>query len=212
MKNIRNSLIAVIAVLAGVTVFCVYKYIASVRENNVLTVSIGQLNSQVKTLEEEKNGLTLDLSRERELKDTLTRENGGLKEDLARDQAKLAQLESDFQASQKAIDELDSKFSLVKAENRALREKVQDLELDFNQAKVDREQLQARLNSIEELKKTIKELRIKARLTKKQVRRRIKIEEEMISGNNGFLIKDGKAIIPAKPVKVKIEVQPQPGS
>ena len=209
MRNTKVSLIAIIAVLAGITVFCVYKYIVSVRENNVLSASIRQLNSQVNVLEEEKNSLTLDLGREKELKEALDRENSGLKGDLSKDEERLARLETDFEASRKAIDDLNTKFSLVKAENRALRGKVQDLEVDFSEAKADKEQLAVRLNSIDELKKAIKELRQKARLAKRQVREQIEQKEVMIMGNNGFVVKNG---MPTSSAKIKIEVQPQPGS
>ncbi len=189
MKNIRAI---IIAVLFGVTVFSVYKYIASVKENSDLSANIRQLNTDVKALEDEKNGLVKNLNQEKELNTVLNQENNGLKDNLNQTQAKLAQMETDFQSSQKAIEDLDSQISLVKAENTALRDQIQGLELDINQAKADKEQLQVRLSSLAELKKAIKELRQKARLAKKQVQKRIETKEKIILGNNGFLIKDGK--------------------
>lgn len=206
MKNIKAI---VIAVLAGVTVFCVYKYIASVKENYSLSANIRQLNSDVKALEDEKNGLFKDLDREKEINSVLNRDITGLKDNLSQSKEKLAQLETDFVASQKAVEELSSEFSLVKAENTALREQVQELELDISQAKSDKEQMKARLSSIKELKKAIKELRQKASLAKRQVRQRIEIKEKIILGNNGFLVKDGKSSFGGS---IKIEVEPLPGS
>ncbi len=205
MKNIRAI---IIAVLFGVTVFSVYKYIASVKENSDLSANIRQLNTDVKALEDEKNGLVKNLNQEKELNSALNQENTGLKDNLNQTQAKLAQLETDFQSSQKAIEDLDSQISLVKAENTALRDQIQGLELDINQAKVDKEQLQVRLSSLAELKKAIKELRQKARLAKKQVQKRIETKEKIILGNNGFLIKNGKPTSST----VRIEVEPLPGS
>lgn len=205
MKNIKAI---IIAVLFGVTVFSVYKYIVSVKENSDLSENIRQLNTDVKALEDEKNGLVKNLYQEKELNTALNQENNGLKDNLSQTQTKLAQLETDFQSSEKAIEDLDSQISLVKAENTALRDQIQGLELDINQAKVDKEQLQIRLSSIAELKKAIKELRQKARLAKKQVQKRIETKEKIILGNNGFLIKDGK---PTNST-VRIEVEPLLGS
>ena len=205
MKNIKAI---IIAVLLGITVFSVYKYIASVKENNDLSANIRQLNTDVKALENEKSGLVKDLNQEKELNSALSQENTGLKDNLNQTQAKLAQMETDFRASQKTNEDLDSQISLVKVENTVLRDQIQGLELGINQAKADKEQLQARLSSIAELKKAIKELRQKARLAKKQVQERIETKERIILGNNGYLIKDGK---PTNNT-VRIEVEPLPGS
>jgi chromosome segregation ATPase len=206
----RNITTFIIAILAGITVFSVYKYIASINENNSLSANIRQLNGDLKALEDEKNGLTRDLSREKEINDALNQENSGLKDNLTQNQEKLAQLETDFQASQKTIEGLNSEFSLVQAENTALRDQVQGLQLDISQAKADKEQMQSRLSSIVELKKAIKELRQKTRLAKKQVRERLVIKEKMrLSDNNGFLVKDGRSTLLGT---IKIKVEPQPGN
>jgi chromosome segregation ATPase len=205
MKNIKTI---IIAVLAGITIFCVYKYVASVRENNSLSANIHQLNVDVQALEDEKSGLTKDLDREKEINSALNQDITGLKDNLAQSKEKMAQLEADFQASQKTVEDLNSEFSLVKAENTALRDQVQGLQLDISQAKVEREQMQQRLSSIAELKKAIKELRQKTRLAKKQVQNRIKIKEKIL-GNEGFLVKNGKSSIPGT---IKIKVEPLPGS
>jgi len=204
----KNIIAIIIAVLLGITVFSAYKYIASVKENNDLSANIRQLNTDVKDLENEKDGLVKDLTQEKELNSALNQENTGLQDNLNQTQAKLAQMETDFQSSQKEIEVLGSQVSLVKAENTALRDQIQGLELDINQAKADKEQLQVRLSSIAELKKTIKELRQKARLAKKQVQKRIETKEKIILGNNGFLIKNGK---PTNNT-VRIEVEPLLGS
>ncbi len=204
MKNIRTI---IIAFLLGVTGFCVYKYVISINENNSLSANILRLNKDVKALEDEKNSLEIDLERENELNNVLNQENTGLKSNLTISQEKLAQLETDFQSSRKVIDELNTQFSLVKTENTALRDQIQEMELNINQAKSDKEQLQARLSSISELKKVIKELRQAARQVKKQTRKRIEAKERIIAGNSGFIIKDGK---PTAPGKIKIEVEPLP--
>ena len=204
MKNVKTILIAF---LLGVAGFCVYKYIISIDENKSLSANILRLNDDVKALEDEKNSLETDLEREKELNNVLNQENTGLKGNLTLSQEKLAQLETDFQSSRKVIDELNGQFSLVKTENTALRDQIQELELNINQAKVDKEQLQARLSSISELKKAIKELRQAARQVKKQTRKRIEEKEKIILGNSGFLIKDGK---PTLSGKIKIEVEPLP--
>jgi uncharacterized protein (DUF3084 family) len=206
MKNIKTI---IIAVLAGVTAFSVYKYIVSVNENNILAVNIRQLNEDVRGLENEKNGLTKDLEREKEINTALTQDNAGLKENLTQNMVQLTQLEADFQASRKVLENLNSEFSLVKAENSALRDQVQGLQMEISQAKVDKEEMQLRLSSIEELKKAIKELRQKARQVKRHVDQRIVAKEKIAAGNNGFLVKDGKSMLIGT---IKIEVEPLPGS
>jgi chromosome segregation ATPase len=206
MKNIKTI---IIAVLAGITVFCVYRYIASVRENNSLSANIRQLNTDVQSLENEKNGLVKDLDREKEINSVLNQDITGLKDNLAQSKERMVQIEADFLASQKTVENLNSEFSLVKAENTALRDQVQGLQLDISQAKAEREQMQQRLSSIAELKKAIKELRQKTRLAKRQVQNRVDMKEKMVSGNEGFLIKNGKSIFSGI---IKIKVEPLPGS
>jgi chromosome segregation ATPase len=208
-EAMKNAKTIIIAVLAGMTVFCVYKYIASVQENNSLSANIRQLNMDVQSLEEEKNGLVKDLSREKEINIALGQDIAGLKDNLTQSQEKMTQLESDFQVSQKAIEDLSSEFSLVKAENTALRDQVQGLQLDISQAKAEKEQMRAQLNSIEELKKAIKALRQKTRSVKKQIQNRIEVKEKILSNNNGFIVKNGKATLSGT---IKIEVEPLPGS
>ena len=203
----KNNKAVIIALLAGVTIFCVYQYIISLKENNSLSANIRQLDSDVKALEDEKNDLESNLGREKEMSRVLSQEITGLKDTLTQSKENLVQLETDFQASQKAIEVLSSEFSLVKAENTALRDQIQGLELDIGQAKVEKEQLRARLSSIDALKKAIKELRQKTRLAKKQVQQRIAAKEKIISGNNGFLVKNGKSTLSGT---IKIEVEPLP--
>ena len=205
----KNAKTVIIAFLLGVTVFCVYKYIVSVKENYDLSGNIRRLNTDIKALEDEKNGLVKDLNREREINKALGQENSWSKDNLNQTQVKLSRLEADYQSSQKAIEELSSQTSLVKAENTALRDQIQSLEIDINQAKVDKEQLKSRLSSIVELKKAIKELRSKTRQIKKQVKRRIEEKQDLILGNSGFLVKEGQ---PTGKNKIKIEVEPLPGS
>lgn len=205
----KNNKAIIIALLGGVTIFCVYKYIGSLQENNSLSVNIRQLNSDVAALEGEKKDLENNLGREKEMSKALNQEIAGLKDTVTQNKEKLVQLETDLQASQKTIEGLNSEFSLVKAENTSLREQIQGLELDISQAKAEKEQLRVRLNSIDELKKTIKELRQKARLAKKQVQQRIAGKEKIVSGNNGFLLRNGKSTLAGT---VKIEVEPLPGS
>ncbi len=206
MKNIAAI---IVAVLLGITVFCVYKYVASVNENNSLAANIRQLNSEVEALEDEKIDLARDLGREKEINNALNREVALVKDNLIQSKEKLARLETDFQSSRKTIDDLSSEFSLVKAENTALREQIQGMEIDIAQAKVDKEQMQAKLSSIKGLKKAIRELRQKTRAAKIKVRERIVAKEDMILGNNGFLIKNGRSTLIGE---VRIKVEPLPGS
>jgi chromosome segregation ATPase len=202
----KDYKVVLIALLAGITIFSGFKYFSALREKYDLMANLNQVNSQVTALENEKQSLMQNLDKEKELQKVLSQENLQFKDDLQLNKDKLTQIEGEFQAAQKTVEELNSQVSAVKAENTALRDQIEGLKVEVTQVSQDREALKARLSSITELKKAIKELRQQIRKAKKAVTIRTK-EGEIILGNLGFIIKDGK---PTYPSKVRIEVEPLP--
>jgi len=194
----KDYKVVLIAFLAGVTIFSGFKYFAALKQRYGLLTNINQLNSQVTALENEKQSLVRDLG-------AVSQENLLLKDDLKLNKDRLSRVDAEFQAAQKTIEELNAQISAVKAENIVLTDQMGSLKLEVAQAAQEKEKLQARLSSITELKKAIKELRQKIRMAKRGIKMRTR--EAIVLGNRGYLIKDGK---PTYPSKIKIEVQPLP--
>jgi chromosome segregation ATPase len=205
MKDYKAILIAL---LAGITIFSGFKYIFSLKEQYALMDNVQQLDKQVAALEGEKKGLIEDLDKEKELYQTLAGEQAQLKSSLTLSREQLSRLTADWEASQKTLEDLNSQFSAVRAENTALREQIQSLNLEMTQTVQDKDKLQARLGSIAELKKAIKELRQQMHEAKKGIQLRTKTGRVM-AGNQGFLTKNGKFTHPST---VRIEVEPLPNT
>lgn len=194
MKNFK--LVLVIFLLA-ITAFSVFKYAVSLKEKYDLLNTINQIKTQVTTLENEKQNLL-------QLKEQLVQENSGLKDNLRASEEKIAKQAADFTLVQNALENLSSQISLVKAENDALREERDNLSGQLTQVSQEKEGLKARLGSLAELKKAIKELKKQMRRLNTEVKKKAAIQK-IIEGNRGYLVKDGR---PTYPSKIRIEVNP----
>jgi uncharacterized protein (DUF3084 family) len=210
MKDKTNILIVLLLISAGVTFFSGYKYFNSLKEKYDLLAQLQQINEEVESLEADKNTLKLDFEKEKMIKETVINENAQLKDELKLSQGQIGELEDQLKDSIIKLDKLDSRIAVAKAENSALRDQMGSLQLQLSQVSQDRQELQARLSSIEELKKAIKQLRQKISLAKKDLDLGLRTESgDIIIGNRGFIIKDGK---PTFPAKVRIEVAPLPAA
>jgi chromosome segregation ATPase len=208
MKDKTNILIVLLLLSAGITFFSGYKYFSSLKEKYDLLTQLQQINEEVESLEADKNTLELDFQKEKRIKESVINENAQLKDELKLSQDQIGELENQLRDSTIKLDKLDSRVAVAKAENSALREQIESLQLQLSQVSQDRQELQARLSSIEELKKAIKELRQKISLTRSDLNQGLRTESgDIIIGNRGFIIKDGK---PTFPAKVRIEVAPLP--
>lgn len=197
MKNFKLILIIF---LLSVTVFSVFKYLSSLKEKYDLLQAINEAKAQVAALESEKQNIMQDLEKERQLEQELAQRNTGLKDILMAAQVKITKLNAGFSQAQDELDQLNSQLALLKAENTALREEKDNLSGELTQ-------VSARLNSLSELKKAIKELKRQARKVKVDIEKKKTEVKRIISGNRGYLIKDGRSTYPAK---IKIEVNPLP--
>ena len=192
--------------LLSVTIFSVFKYILSLKEKYDLSALLNQAKEQAAALENEKQNLLQEIDKEKALQEKLTQENTALKDNLKTDEEKLANLGADFTVAQKTIEQLNSNFSLLKAENIALIEKKNTLNTKLSQVSQENDSLKARMSSIAELKKSIRELKRQMRRVGIVMKQKVQTER-IIQGTRGFLIRDGKFTYPAK---VRIEVTPAP--
>jgi len=202
LRQAKNYKIILTALLVGITIFSVFKYVAALKEKYDLLKNLNQVKGQVAALEQA-------IEKEKELQKAIAQENSTLKDELKTNTDKLTQLDVDLQNSQKTIEQLTSQIALSQAENTALREEKDKLTLELAQISQERDTLKARLSSIPELKKTIKEIKLQIRKTKVMMRE-ITEKRRVIEGNCGFLIKNGNTTFPI--TKIKIEVMPVPPS
>ncbi len=202
MKNYKAI---VIALLCGVAIFSIFKYFLSLKEKYDLLNSINDLKTQVEGLKSENQNILESLNEEKRLKGKLVQKNSELKNILKASKNKITDLYAELIEAEADVEQLDSEASVLKAENAALRDENNASKLKLAQLSQEKENLKARLNSLPELKKAIRELKKKMRLARaKEVKKQVASLEQII-GNRGFLIKDGK---PTYTAKVKIEVVP----
>lgn len=197
LKNI------IIAFLLAITLFSIVKYGVAIKEKRDLLASLNQLKAKISSLEAEKQVILDELNREKELQEQLSLEKLRLKANLKAVKKRLAGLFSDLAGKKKQIENLNSRFLLLKAENLVLIKRTNKV----SNLSQENDKLKSRLNSLDELKKAINEL-------KKQSKTALKIapgtkqenpRDKIIEGNRGFLIKNRQITYPAK---VKIEVAP----
>ncbi len=182
MKNI------LIILLLSITAFSTVKYLSELRARYRLQGSLVKAQDEITVLAQEKQNLLQELGKEKSLKEQLLLRNAGLKDYLRASRSKIVRLFQDRAKLQVSLEDTSAKFSILKAENRVLIDKRRCIFME-------NEQFKAKLSSVVELKKAIRELKTRKR----------KIPEPQNDGNRGFLIKDGQLNIPEK---IKIEVVP----
>jgi len=193
--------------LIAATAFISFKYIQSLNEKNALLNSLNDIKKEAKALENEKQNLLQTLEKEKEALQEAARENAGLKDTLKANQDRLATLETDFQQAKQTIEGVLSDVSALKAENSNLKDQKYNLRFELVQATKENESLKAKLTSIPELKKAIKDLKKKIRQVGEvtvEINKQIQ-GDKIPEGNQGFLLKDGHS---ASRAKVRIEVTP----
>jgi len=164
------------------------KYLHELRARCSLQDSLTKAQDKIAALVQEKQGLLQELGEETKLKEQLQLKNAGLKDYLKASRNKIALLFQDKAKIQASLEDKSAKFSILKAENRAL----------INQHKriyMENEEFKEKLSSVVELRKAIRELRIKKR----------KALALGIEGNRGFLTKNGQLTTSDK---IRIEVVP----
>jgi chromosome segregation ATPase len=195
-----------IALVAGIAIFSSYKYFSSIREKCDLLNEMKCANEQITVITAQRERVISDLENAQTQQKVLAGENTKLQGQLKVSQENMIKMQAELQASQKTLEELNSEFSVAKAENAALNKQVGTLQVTAAAAEQEKEQLRARLNSLAELKKAIGDLKRKLSGARQEITTRIQ-KDQLIIGNGGYMIKDGKPIFPTR---VTIEVVPLP--
>ncbi|TBR16638.1 hypothetical protein EPO66_04360 [bacterium] len=198
---IRNI---IILLLLGLAVFGIVKYIILQREKYDLLESVKQMKVQLAQLENEKQGIKRSYEEEKALHLAAQEKNVQLEGSLKSTQEQLDKITLDYQGLKEDVEKLNAEVSAVKAEKTFLAEENDELQVKLSGAKNENESLIARLTSIPELKKAIRELKKQMRNAGHEIKKKIMSEKKII-GNQGFVIKQGQPTVSSK---VKIEVQP----
>lgn len=204
LRQLKNYNIILAALLFGITIFSVFKYLLTLKEKYALLDDLSRTREQVLVLEQ-------TVQKEKELQNALAKENSALKDGLKSSTEKLTQLEADLKNSQNTIEQITSHIALAKTENIALREEKDKMALELARVSQERDDLRVRLSSVPELKKTIREVKARMRKAKSMMKeitetRRVVVVE----GNRGYLLKEGKSTFSG--TKIKIEVMPASSS
>ena len=212
-KNVMPLVVGGLLFMVGIAGFCLYQYIGARQENANLQAEVIQIQQDISQLELVRDNLTSDLDKAREYEKSLITENTGLKDKEKADQAAFTALETTLQEAKNNIDALNTQISGAQQENTALVTQIDGLKAQLSYTVQEKDQMAATLSSVAELKKAIKELKRKARLARRSAGVTVVTEgrkqvKEIVLGNRGFFVKDGKAFTPSR-VKIEVQVTPE---
>jgi len=165
-----------------------FRYLSELKARYRLQDNLAQAQDEIAALAQEKQNLLQELGKEKGLKEQLASKNTVLRNHLRAGRNRIARLFQDNSTMRASLEDKSAKFSILKAENRALIEQRKRIS-------AENEQFKAKLSSVIELKKAIRELRSKKR----------KVLASVTGGNRGFLTRDGQ---PTMQEKIKIEAVP----
>jgi regulator of replication initiation timing len=186
-NTIKN--IALILLLS-ITGFSMVKYVSELKARYRLADSLVQAQGEIAILIQEKQNLLQEIEKEKGLKEQLALKNANLKAYLRAGKNRIARLFLDSSRIQNNLEDVSARLSILKVENSVIIDSRKRIYLE-------NEELKAKLGSVVELKKAIRELK-----AGKRKRRAAALKTE---GNRGYLIKEGQLTSPAK---IKIEVFP----
>lgn len=199
----RGCLIIVTVLFAAAALVSLFLYIRSLQANKELEISLHQSKAQVETLGQQ-------LGAERSQREKLGVENSALKKDLESAQERLSLIDSELAEAKRSLEDLNIQVNELQTKNSALHDEKEKLTLALAEAKQEKDDFKAKLSSVAELKKAIKEIKKQARRVGVVIVEKIREKRNVaIEGNKGYLIKDGKPTIGVSS-KVKIEVTPLP--
>jgi chromosome segregation ATPase len=179
------------------------------REQSGLEADLSQARDDIKLVELVRDNLNQDLEKALTDEKALILEISGLKEQMTTDRDKFTVA---IREAQTSIDSLTEQISASRAEKTELVSQIDGLKIQLTATAQEKDRMTATLNSMDELKKAIKDLRRRNRLARRSApitvvadaKKQIK---EITLGNHGFIIRNGKLTYPAR---VKIEVQASP--
>jgi chromosome segregation ATPase len=139
----------------------------------------------------------------RELEETQTR--------LGQEQKEKQQIQEELEATRGQLKKVKAELKGTQRELKIVNNKLSGAEKNNLLLVEEKERLEAKLGSLKELKKAIKEVKVEYRkqafqqhIAKKEHQKEADAQK-LTQGNHGFLIKNGQLLYPPK---VKIEVSP----
>jgi chromosome segregation ATPase len=133
------------------------------------------------------------------------------KQELAQSKGQIRQLEGELAATQEQLQQVRAELEGTLAALKEVNDKLARTQQDNLALLEEKDKLEAKLRSLQELKKAIKEVKIERRqqkkqeyLAKKETQKEIDVQK-LAQGNRGFLIKGGQS---THQPRVTIDVQP----
>lgn len=209
MKNkIRANaqvFVLIIVFLAGLAVFCVYKYAG-------VNMDLNLRKKQLAELEQRNTAITRELEEEKTRLMQVSQEKQNLEQEVTLGKQNLEQLKVELAGGRQEIAALERAIEELTAENNALSQKESTLRGKIDALSSEKGVLEAKLGSIDELKQMLKDL-VKAKKASRRKESRVKqiktekrkIVEEAEDNNRGYIIYQGR---PTHKPKISIQVLP----
>ena len=198
----------IIALLLGASVFGVYKSIELLKKNSDLSRAVDNLKLKLVTTEAFLNQ-TKEALRESQF------DNAKLEGKNRVLNSKLSEKEKQLQRYKENLTMLSNKLKQTVEINASLAEKNRETSDRLVRLEFENDEMKNKLSSIPELKKAIKDLKIKIRQEKRS-KRAVQTKQEKIlavpalteavdvdlKGNRGYLLKDGRPTFDAVDIRV----------
>lgn len=189
MKSRKWSFVLGGMVLVGVTIFTSMRYFTLLDQNRILQRLVRSYERKLTDLEQAKKAM----------EDQLTAEKNALDLQLKETLEQLTLVTEELTGAK-------SKITTLEKTNYDLLAMQQELKNRVGLIAQEKEALEAKLNSLDELKKAIRDLKLKIRQERLAAHKQ-REDKQIVEGNRGYLIYQGVSTIKGK---VKIEVTPLP--
>jgi len=186
-----------IVILVILTLLSVLLAVSAYRQKYDLLLDIQQLRLQSQLLEKEKQNLLQTLEKEKKTQQELGQQNTKLRAHLKASQDRLDKSFKDTVRIERNLEEAKAYLNALKSENKALAEQVE-------LAAKENKSLREKQSSVTKMKKAVSEFWSQMGKVRSDIRHKVK-DEDLTQGNRGFLIKEGKPVVPEK---MTIEVLP----
>jgi hypothetical protein len=208
-----------IAFLLGVAAFSAWQFSATYAQRQQLADDLSLAQATIANL---KDSLLIALQKERALAREVGMKYESVRQAMIASERRIASLSASFERELAARQSFESEAGLARAERDALRAAQQEMAAKVDQLSRDNDAYRQKLSSIDELRKVIRELRVRAHRGPSYVREKVIIPvaatvtgaagvqsvprvSRSIEGNQGFIIKDGKPTVPGE---ISIDVVP----
>lgn len=198
MKYLKRTGIFLIAVLLlGLSAFSLSRYAPLLKAKQEIEKQNQEARELLVKLDSDLNVLSDRLEEQIKTNQQIHAENNSLKENFKK-------VQDDLNITNEQLEILTTSLLSLNRENAVLEENNQMLAERLESILEDKQSMLAKINSIQELKKMIVE--IKKQVIENRAHLKKKIDERKLAdGNKGFVVKDG---IETYKQKINIEVNP----